>query len=275
MKYIEVTFFTKPENIELLMGLLSQYEFDSFVENDIGFVGYIKKNEFDFLIEHNELDDINKIVPFTFESTEVEDKNWNEEWEKSFSPIQIDNKLFIRAPFHEKNNQVDLEIIIEPKMSFGTGHHSTTFLMAESMFDLEFENKTVLDMGCGTGLLAILASKLSANKVFAVDIDEWSYNNSIENCSLNSCENIEILQGDVEIIKEFPTFDIVLANINRNILLQDIPFYLNKLEEKGVLIISGFYSEDEQYFLDKQDEWGVTLIKRKERENWLCLMFQK
>src|SRR5690606_37206842 len=215
--------------VEILIAELGYAGFESFVETDEGVTAYIQKDEWNAAI----LDDIQILnsdefeISFTFE--EIEQTNWNEEWEKNFNPIIVDNVCSVRAPFHPKPD-VKYDIIIEPKMSFGTGHHETTHMMIQYILKNDFKNKSVLDMGCGTGVLAILAEKQGAVAVDAIDVDNWCYLNAIENVDRNECHHINVYQGDASLLSG-KRYDVIIANINRNILLEDIPVYANCLND--------------------------------------------
>src|SRR5690606_38666275 len=195
MNYLEYNFTVKPlqPGVEILIAELGFAGFESFVEHEEGVLAYIQKEEWNETI----LSDVQILTTsefdIDFDFKEIEQINWNEEWEKNFSPIVVDNMCSVRAPFHEKSN-VEYDIVIEPKMSFGTGHHETTFMMIQHMLTMDFKGKSVLDMGCGTAVLAILAEKLGATKLTAIDIDNWCYLNSLENVERNSCEQITVLE---------------------------------------------------------------------------------
>ncbi|MCK5638994.1 MAG: 50S ribosomal protein L11 methyltransferase, partial [Flavobacteriaceae bacterium] len=196
---------------------------------------------------------------------------WNSEWEKNFEAIQVDELVSIRAPFHEDPN-LKYDIIIEPKMSFGTGHHETTHLMIQHLIDLDLVDKTVLDMGCGTGILAIFTEMKGAKKIDAIDIDSWCYENSLENVERNNCKNITVFEGDASLLKN-KNYDVIIANINRNILLQDIGTYAKCLNQHGVLLLSGFYTEDILVIEREAIKYNLNLNKKLERNNWVGLKF--
>ena len=211
---------------------------------------------------------------FAFTLETVEKQNWNEEWEKNFPQLVVEN-CSIRASFHEKPEGVDYDIVINPKMSFGTGHHETTTLMVTKILTMDFKNKSVLDMGCGTGILAILAKKRGASKVIGVDIDEWSIENSIENVEINECNDIKIYLGDAGKLNDFGNFEVIIANINRNILLEDMEQYVNHLAGNGKILFSGFYSEDVVFIQKKAVSLGLTLSDSLTKNNWMMLEFSK
>ena len=213
MTYLEFNFKVAPVNLgsEILIAELGQIGFESFVENDTGFLAYIPKQDYkDTALEEVQLFN-NPEFKISWKSKVIEQQNWNSQWEKNFDPIKVDNRCIVRAPFHEKE-EVDYEIIIEPKMSFGTGHHETTHMMLQHILDIDFNNLSVLDMGCGTGILAILAEKRGAKTIDAIDIDNWCYLNSIENIERNNCTNITVFQGDASVL-ENQKYDVIFANI--------------------------------------------------------------
>ena len=275
MEYLEIKITTKPEYFEILQALLSSLEFESFVDNDTAFSGYINDETFHNKNVQQELETLKENYSFDYTILNVENKNWNEEWEKNFQPIIVDNKCLIRASFHPSIEEINDEVIITPKMSFGTGHHATTYMMVNELYNIELQNKTVLDMGCGTAVLAILAKKLGAGHTVGIDIDDWAVENSIENCQINGFENIEILKGDREKLTDFQNFDVILANINRNILLSDMKYYNSVLKQDGEIIFSGFYTEDNDLICQEAHKNNFTLIDQNERENWSLLHFRK
>ena len=258
---------------EILIAELGFAGFESFVENDDGVTAYIQK------VEHYEtiLDDIfalkNEEFQISYTQEEIAQVNWNSEWEKNFQPIQVSNMVSIRAPFHENLN-LEYDIIIEPKMSFGTGHHETTHMMIQHLLELDLQNKMVLDMGCGTGILAIFAEMKGAKPIDAIDIDAWCYENSVENCERNRCKYISVSEGDVSLLVN-KKYDVIIANINRNILMSDIKVYTNCLNENGVLLLSGFYQEDIPIIDGEASKHEMKLDKIIERNNWVALKYDK
>lgn len=272
--YLEFDFKIEPLQPwnEILMAELIEIGFDSFTEEHEGILGYIQKDLFNeealeqlHLLQNPELS-----ISYTFK--EMPNINWNEEWEKNFSPINVENQVSIRAEFHVDQN-LPHEIIIQPKMSFGTGHHATTYLMIQQMLDMNFKNKNVLDMGCGTSVLAIFAKQQGAGKTVAIDIDEWSVENSIENAARNNV-NLDISQGTAENLAN-EKFDIILANINRNILISDIPTYVSVLNPGGQLLLSGLCFFDVDDILEVCTAENLTLIKKIQREEWVSLLLEK
>ena len=273
MSYIEYTFTLNPVNptSEILMAELGNAGFESFVETNFGLQAYIQKKEWNKTI----LQDIYILNSDEFEISyskkEIAKVNWNEKWEKSFSPIVVDYVCTVRAPFHEKP-KTEYDIIIEPKMSFGTGHHETTFMMIQHMLQVNFKDKVVLDMGCGTGVLAILAEKLGAQEVTAIDIDNWCYINSLENVEKNNCNSVNVMEGDASLLVS-KQFDVILANINRNILLDDLTTYIDNLKKDGILILSGFYDNDIHSIQEVCEQHLLKLKGTIEKNKWVSLKF--
>lgn len=252
---------------EILITYLAEIEFESFEQQEDRVDAYIQQPNFDLTKVTEVLESIDsEIISFTQEV--IQDKNWNAEWEKNFSPIYIDRRCIIRAPFHEPELGFDYEIVINPQMSFGTGHHQTTYLVMSAMFGIDFENKTVLDMGSGTGVLAILAEKLACAKADAIDIDEWAYHNTIDNIELNNCSKIKVLKGGAELLTQVKEYDVVLANINRNILTRDMEHYVSSMKEEGVIYMSGFYTSDVEIIVKEANKQGLEYVDTKEREGW-------
>lgn len=256
---------------EILIAELGYAGFESFVETEEGVTAYIQKEEWNDAI----LDDIYILkseefeISYTFE--EIEQINWNEEWEKNFNPIIVDGLCSVRAPFHEKPDTT-YDIIIEPKMSFGTGHHETTHMMIQHILKNDFKDKSVLDMGCGTGVLAILAEMRGAKSIDAIDYDNWCYLNSIENVERNNCKHITVLEGDASLLKT-QKYDTIIANINRNILLNDMGAYVKCLNPNATLFVSGFYNDDIPAIEEECNKYGLTSVEILERNNWVALKF--
>ncbi|TXF75026.1 50S ribosomal protein L11 methyltransferase [Chryseobacterium sp.] len=272
--YLEFDFKIEPLQPwnEILMAELIEIGFDSFTEEHEGILAYIQKEIFDetqlqeiHLLQNDEVK-----INYTFQ--EMPNINWNEEWEKNFEPIYVADKVLIRAEFHDPNPELH-EIVIQPKMSFGTGHHPTTHLMIEQMLDMDLEDKTVLDMGCGTSVLAIFARQKGSAKTTAIDIDEWSVENSKENAARNGV-TLEISQGTAGNLGQ-EKFDIILANINRNILISDIPTYVSVLNEGGKLLLSGLCFFDVDDILEVCTAQNLTLKKKMQREEWVSLLLEK
>jgi len=263
----------KEPGSEILIAELGEKPFESFMETENGFSAYIQKD----LWTKNILDDIYLLhsPDFTISHTieEIEQVNWNEEWEKNFEPIDVNGKCHVRAPFHSKTH-AEFDIVIEPKMSFGTGHHETTHMMIQHLLETNVTNLKTLDMGCGTAILAILAEMKGAKPIDAIDIDNWCYLNSIENAERNNCHEITVYEGDASLLKE-NKYDLIIANINRNILLNDMQQYVDCLNKNGILLLSGFYNEDIPFIDESCIEKGLTFVKKFERNNWVSLKYVK
>jgi ribosomal protein L11 methyltransferase len=278
MTYTKVAVKVTPYSADasdLLIALLGEVGFESFEENTEGFDGYIQTQLFS-------TDAINNIaIPiegatFTFTSDEIADQNWNEVWEKNyFQPIIIDNLCVVRGPFHPTFPEIPYQILIEPKMSFGTGHHETTGLMMRFILENDLKTLRVLDMGCGTGILGILASMHGAANVVGIDIDQWSYDNSIENCQLNNVHNMTTYCGNASLLAGLGLFDMILANINRNILLNDLRDYTKNLKLNGKLFLSGFYSEDLEAINKEAQNQGLRFESQKMLNNWISASYTK
>ncbi|NNE33073.1 MAG: 50S ribosomal protein L11 methyltransferase [Winogradskyella sp.] len=273
-RYIGYEFKVAPlqPGTEILIAELGYAGFESFVENDEGVSAYIQEADWNPSI----LDDIhilksNEFI-ISYQFNTIEQTNWNVEWETNFKPIVVDNLVTVRAPFHDKPN-TKFDLIIEPKMSFGTGHHETTHMMIQHILQNDFKNKIVLDMGCGTGVLAILAEKVGATQVDAIDIDNWCYLNSIENVERNACNNISVYEGEVSLLKN-QKYDIIIANINRNILLKDISIYAKHLKNSGFLFLSGFYDQDLDTIISKCEENKLIFEDKILKNSWVAAKFK-
>ena len=276
MSYIGYHFTVEPlvPGVEILIAELGEKAFESFEETAIGVSAYVQQD----LWTEDILEDIfilqSDQFTITYRKEEIEQVNWNEEWEKNFDPIDVDGVCYIRAPFHEKT-QAQYDIVIEPKMSFGTGHHETTYMMVRQILNNDMQDKVVLDMGCGTSILAILTAMRGAKHVDAIDIDNWCYLNSIENAVRNACSNIDVFEGDASILVQEPKYDVVLANINRNILLNDMDHYIRTMKENAEIYFSGFYTEDVSSIKKAAEEKGLTFENQLEKNNWVSLKFKK
>lgn len=273
--YLAYNFKVTPKDpaAEMLIAELGYAGFESFVENEEGVIAYIQKEEWIdgmldgiFVLNSNEFD-------ISYTSEEIAQVNWNSEWEKNFSPIQVDDQVSIRAPFHDNPN-LKYDIVIEPKMSFGTGHHETTHMMVQHLLDMDIREKKTLDMGCGTGILAIFAEMKGAQPIDAIDIDPWCYENSLENIERNQCKHITAYEGEASLLPG-KSYDVIIANINRNILLNDMEVYVDCLNSGGTLLLSGFYAADIPMLDAKASALGLTLQNTLERNNWVSLKYQK
>ncbi len=275
MKYTQVKINISPiiTGRELIYYVLDNEPYEYFEDELVGLSAYIPTHLFSEEKLKLALGNLNNEFQNSYEIIHHPDQNWNAEWESNFHPIEVDDKCYIRAPFHDAHPKL-LEVIILPQMSFGTGHHETTWLMAKSLFDIDFKNKSVLDMGCGTGILAILASKLSASSILAIDIEEWAYLNTIENISLNNAINISVEKGGAELLAR-RLFNIILANINLNVLLHDMKFYSQSLEKGGIILFSGVFETDLPQLQMAAEACGLKLISKMEKNNWMVARFTK
>lgn len=271
--YIGYHFSVEPKELgsEILIAELGELPFDSFIETDHGFSAFIQKDQWNenilndiYILENPEFK-----ISYTFE--EIEQVNWNAEWEKNFDPIDVDGLCHVRAPFHPKT-EAPYDIVIEPKMSFGTGHHETTHMMIQHLLEMEVTELKTLDMGCGTAILAILAEMKGAQPIDAIDIDNWCYLNSIENAERNNCQHISVYEGDAALLKD-KKYDLIIANINRNILLNDMQAYVNSLNTGGTILFSGFYEQDVPFIDASCTEKGLTFVKKINRNNWVSLKY--
>lgn len=258
---------------EILIAELGYAGFESFVETETGVSAYIQKEEWNA----NILDDIYVLTSKEFEIShvfeEIEQVNWNKEWEKNFEPITVDDKCCVRAPFHDKID-VEFDIVIEPKMSFGTGHHETTHMMIQHLLKMDVVGKKTLDMGCGTGVLAILAEMRGAQPIDAIDIDNWCYLNTQENVERNKANHISVFEGEASLLKD-KNYDLIIANINRNILINDMEQYATCLEKGGDLLLSGFYLEDLDLIKSTCASFDLIFQFNFFRNNWVAAHFKK
>ncbi len=271
--YIGYHFTIEPKELgsEILIAELGEKAFESFTETETGIDAFVQKELWDatildgiFILQSEEFN-----INYTFE--EIEQINWNEEWEKNFEPIEVDGKCHVRAPFHPKT-EAEFDIVIEPKMSFGTGHHETTHMMIQHLLEMDVNGLKTLDMGCGTAILAILAEMKGAQPIDAIDIDNWCYLNSIENAERNNCKHISVYEGDAALLQG-KKYDLIIANINRNILLNDMQSYVDCLNAGGTILFSGFYEEDIPFIDNSCTEKGLTYIKKFQRNNWVSLKY--
>lgn len=271
--YIELSLQIDPDFAEIMMAELAELGFESFVETDEGLEAYIQEAIFDDLTTKNMLEGYAERTAISYSFRQIAKQNWNEEWEKNFQPISIGNDIYVRADFHEVQPSYLYEIIITPKMSFGTGHHETTSMVMEHQLTIPHQDKKVLDVGTGTGILAVLASKLGASHISAFDIDEWSVENTIENVALNNAPNISVRLGTIEDEPQ-EKYEIVLANINRNILLQQIPAYATFMTEGASLVISGFYEADIADIQAVAESVGLKKVAQLSKNQWASVVFK-
>ncbi|MEA5259601.1 50S ribosomal protein L11 methyltransferase [Arcicella aquatica] len=276
MNYIEVKLNINPEFSDIFMAELGEIGYETFTEEAEGLNAYITED----LFSEEQLDEIMErylaMTPISYSYLTLEKKNWNEEWEKNYEPILAANgRVRVRANFHEPDPTIQYELLINPKMSFGTGHHETTSMVLSLQMEIDHQGKKVLDVGCGTGILAIFASKLGASEVAGFDIEEWAAENSRENVQLNDCDNIVIRQGTIE-DEPADQYDIILANINRNILMRDIPKYVAFMKPApSKLIVSGFYQHDIEDIESVAKEAGLVKTHTENKNNWAAVIFER
>lgn len=282
MTYTEVNFTITPQSEDIADVLISEMGnigYDGFYNTDNGFMAYIPTKDFNeqTICEMEILQFFSANYQFSWTHSEMPDQDWNKIWEDNFTPIVVNNRILVRAGFHKTIENIEYEIIIEPKMSFGTGHHSTTALMLETILDYteQIKGKQVLDMGCGTGILSIMAAKAGAASVSGIDIDEWAFNNAMENIKNNQIQNIAIKIGNATLLENESPFDFILANINRNILLEDMVHYTARLKKGGYMIMSGFYKQDLPLIQKEAEKQGLCYKEYKEENNWIAVSFYK
>ncbi|MBQ8227237.1 MAG: 50S ribosomal protein L11 methyltransferase [Bacteroidaceae bacterium] len=283
MKYIEYTFTTQPSNgivHDVLSGVLAEIGFDSFVQSEDGsepLKAYIKKDA-------DSIEAVQQVIAefplpdteISFTHAEAEDRDWNEVWEQNyFQPLVIGNRCVIASTFHKDVPDAEYHITIDPRMAFGTGHHATTSQMIGQILDNNMEGLDVLDMGCGTGILAILARMRGAKHCVAIDNDEWCVSNTLENISLNDVNNIDVVEGDASALEKYGHFHVVIANINRNILLADMHHYVDHMTSGSLLFMSGFYTEDVPAIRQEAERLGLVFIECRDQDNWACVKFEK
>ncbi len=278
MDYLEFIFFYDIENAfigDLLAVELAEIGFESFVDDEKGMKAYIPVEKWNEGALTEKLATFSFAGGITYSQTYIKGQNWNEEWEKNyFQPIVIGGDCVVHSTFHKDIPSTKYDIVIDPKMSFGTGHHETTSLMIEEILKAGLTGKSLLDMGCGTGILAILAAKRGANPVLAIDIEEWAYNNSLENIAMNGEPQIEVRQGGAELL-EGKFFDVILANINRNILLEDMRKYASCMQSGAELYMSGFYREDIAVINEEAQKNGLQQLSVNEKKQWVAVKYRK
>lgn len=270
MNYYKVSVTSPPETRDIIIALLSHADYNGFEEDDFGFKTYIGEDVFDKKV----IEDLANQFDFSYKAKLIPQQNWNAIWEANFQPIQIGAFCGIRADFHPAFEQVKHEITINPKMAFGTGHHETTLSMIEVMKDLDFGDKKVFDYGCGTGILAILAAKMGAKTILALDYDPLSYENTLENCQKNNIDIIETRLGELSVINE-DEFDIILANINRNVILNSLPSLFLKTKQNGHVLISGFLNSDQELLTKTVEKIGFSILQTIGKGDWICMQLIK
>lgn len=282
MKYTQLSIKATPSNeviTDILSFNLGSIGYESFIATESGLDAYIPQKNFSeeklkkTLSQLSiDLSNLFKEVELKYEFNLLEDKNWNTEWEKNyFKPLVVSDKCLVRSSFHEVDKQYDYEITIDPKMAFGTGHHQTTYLMLQEILKLDLKNKSILDIGCGTAVLAILASKMGAKDAIAIDFDEWAYENAKENILLNNITNVDVRLGEINLVAN-DKFDFIFANINRNILLQDIQHYAKNLKKGATLIMSGFYLDDVKDIKKECENNNLSYQKTEQKDKWCAVL---
>ncbi len=274
MNYLQFTFSVSSQRQEILIALLSDIGFESFEQTSSQLSAYIPKKNW-HPTQEEQLKMIMQQQEIDYHQTEIPSQNWNSLWESNFQPIVINQFCAVRADFHPPITDVEHELVINPKMAFGTGHHETTRMVIEIMQAIDFREKNILDYGCGTGVLAFLASKLGADHIIAIDNDQAAYENTIENAKINHCVNVETFKGELHTLPRQKPFDIVLANINRNVILASIPALYEHIRQDGLLITSGYIKSDEERVLQKASNHQFNLVKTIYQNDWVCQLFKK
>lgn len=275
MEYLQFTIQCKEEYKDIIIAELAEVGFDSFLETETGISASVTDHLFVKLDFDRVMEKYKQEADITFEKSVVQKINWNEEWEKHYDPIEVGEEILVRASFHAPKANMPYEIIINPKMSFGTGHHATTYLMLSLQLNLPHQGKRIIDIGSGTGILAIMAKKLGAKEVTAMDIDEWCVENGNENFSLNGMDSMKMILGSIGEINLPGTFDIALANINKNVLMEEMEEYFGLVKPGGNLLLSGFYEEDIADIVQHAQKFGFHLQTQQIRDNWAALVLGK
>jgi ribosomal protein L11 methyltransferase len=276
MDFVELRVVAPRELADILVAELAEVGYNTFEDNDEGFCAYIEEDQF-------AADAVAEIVAryegqgeVGYEHRVITRQNWNAEWEKNFKPLVIADKVSVRAPFHEARPDLAYEIVIMPRMSFGTGHHDTTALMITNQLGIDHNNKRVLDMGCGTGILAIMAVHLGASYVLAVDVEPWTAENAADNAQENNVQDkVEARLGDIKALEGEEPFDIILANINRNVLLEDMAAYEQYLKPGSPILFSGFYEEDLPLIREAAEQHGLRYDSHRTQNHWVSAVFMK
>ena len=276
MEYTEVDIRLKEVSpySDILVARLNEIEFESYAEYEFGLKGYVQTRLLDNVALEDILHEVSELTELSFTIHKLKEQNWNALWERNYKPVFINKNCVIRSDFHDAFPDVEHEIIITPKMSFGTGHHATTSLVMNAMFDLEFKERSILDVGSGTGILSILASILGARNLVGVDIDHWAFENAKENAVLNNISNIHFIHGDISSVNN-KKYDIVLANINRNTVLNDLVLYVDAMYDSADIILSGFLTQDVSAILKESAKLGLELVISKNKEKWQMLHLRR
>jgi ribosomal protein L11 methyltransferase len=275
MEYLEFKISCKEDFIEILIAELAEVGFDSFLEKEDGLEAYIQEDQFDRVAFQEVIDKYTSMAGISVEEGRMEKVNWNTEWEKNYDPIEVGDEVYVRASFHAPKEGIKHEIVINPKMSFGTGHHATTHLMLTHLLNLDHKGKRVIDIGAGTGILAIMSHKLGAAEVEAFDIDDWCVDNGNENFELNGMSQIKMGLGTVREVNPQGQFDIVIANINKNVLLDEMEVYETLVKPGGYLLLSGFYDHDIPDIEESATSFGLSKTDQKVKDKWSAVVFVK
>lgn len=275
MSFIQVNVHCDPPYAEILMAEMGELDFESFVETETGFEAYVPEAQFQHPPLQGLFNRYRAATRIWYELKTIAKTNWNEEWEKNYDPIQVGDDIYVRATFHAPKPAIKYEIVVNPQMSFGTGHHETTHQLLALQLLFDHKDKTVLDVGSGTGILAIMAAKLGAKTVAATDIDDWCVENALQNFALNDVQADFVKQGTLQELKLKSSYQIVLANINTHVLLAEMHLYFGLLETNGLLFLSGFYEKDQPQIEEKTHELGLTLEKQTTKNNWVALVLKK
>ncbi len=274
MNYVELKIDVAPVYHEILIAELLDLGYESFQETETSLLAYLPEDDF----QEGPLSSLSSLIAkpesFFYEIRKIPDQNWNQLWEKSFNPIEIAGKCRVRGTFHEASPEFLYEIVIDPKMAFGTGHHATTEMMLQYQLELEHAGKRVLDLGCGTAILSIMAEMRGAAKILGVEIETPALENAHENLKINNCHNVNLQAGTVRDVSPEWEYDIILANINRNVLLDEMPEYVQRLSINGLLLLSGFYENDRELIEHAARDHKLTLIEEKKQLEWMALLFR-
>ena len=275
MAYIALQVSCDASFREILMAEMSELGFEAMVETETGFDTYLIEEDYQQDMLQDLVERYSEAAGFSFEVSKVAKKNWNEDWEKNYDPIVVDQQIMVRASFHPKATEFTYDIVINPKMSFGTGHHATTYLMLRILMGLDLAGKSVMDAGCGTGILAIMAGLRGAKRIDAFDIETWCVENSVENAALNQQPHIHFYQGTITQVPLEGLYDVIIANINKNVLLEEIEQYHRFLSEGGTLLLSGFYQNDVTDLEIAAQKHGLTRIQTENKDNWAAIVLKR
>ena len=275
MDFIQIVVNCDPPFRDILIAEMGELAFESFVETETGFEAYAPEEEFSHPALQTLFNNYRKQTRIWYELHKIPKVNWNTEWEKNYDPIEVDDRIYVRATFHESRPEFEYEIVINPQMSFGTGHHETTHQLLALQLEVDHKDKRVIDIGSGTGILAIMAMKLGAKSAAATDVDDWCIQNTLENFELNHFKPEFVRQGVIKDLKMSATYDIILANINTHVLLEEMDTYHDLLENEGYLFLSGFYESDKDQILERVLDLGLREVNSTVKRDWVASVFQK